>query len=558
MGRPAFALLVVLLLAVAARADGERALRNTAPGVNYVGSAVCAACHEQIYRKFRQTPMGRSMRVGSDPVLLKLASKPVSVAGSQSNRRFDVFRQNDSVYQSESEAGTFQSSFKMEYAVGSGVNGYTYLVRRGDYLFQAPLSYYSRAGKWELSPGYEFADYGFSRAVPEACIVCHSGRPQPVAGQDGRYRDPPFLELAIGCENCHGPGQLHVTEIGKGLKSAGSIVNPAKLAARMAEDICMNCHQRGDTRVLQPGKDYLDFRPGTYLNDTLAIFKLSSGEDADLLEHHSAMKASRCFTASGGRLSCLTCHDPHQSPAGGGGIAWYRSKCLSCHTDRSCKLPIPARQAQGNDCTACHMPKRAAGPISHSALTNHRIPATAGQPDGSGAPPTELIHINQPPGGAALPRVTLLKAYGELMDRQPQFRQRYLELLEVLGGETPNDAFVQAALGRKSLQDPLPEAASRAREQLARAIELGFHAYTVYADLSDAMERLGRLDESARVLADGVTLHPYSPVLYKMLAMRYIGLKQYARAKETMQRYVELFPEDAFMRGLLEKATKQN
>jgi tetratricopeptide (TPR) repeat protein len=117
---------------------------------------------------------------------------------------------------------------------------------------------------------------------------------------------------------------------------------------------------------------------------------------------------------------------------------------------------------------------------------------------------------------------------------------------------------VQAALGRKSLQDPSPKAASRAREQLARAIELGFRANTVYADLSDALERLGRLEESARVLADGVALNPYAPVLYKMLAMRYIGLKQYPQAKEIMQRYVEIFPEDAFMRGLLEKATKQN
>ena len=35
----------------------------------------------------------------------------------------------------------------------------------------------------------------------------------------------------------------------------------------------MNCHQGGNTRVLQPGKDYLDFRPGTPLYET-AIFKL--------------------------------------------------------------------------------------------------------------------------------------------------------------------------------------------------------------------------------------------------------------------------------------------
>src|SRR5713226_5659945 len=129
MGRPALAVLVALL-PPAAWARSNDALRNTAPGVDYVGSPVCAGCHQQIYREFRSTPMGRSMSVGSDPALFKLASKPVTVAGSQANRRFDVFRQGDSVYQSESEAGNFQTSLKLEYAVGSGVNGHTYIVRR--------------------------------------------------------------------------------------------------------------------------------------------------------------------------------------------------------------------------------------------------------------------------------------------------------------------------------------------------------------------------------------------------------------------------------------------
>ena len=84
----------------------------------------------------------------------------------------------------------------------------SYVVRRGDHLFQAPLSYHRRIKKWDLSPGYEHSDYGFSRPILPACIACHSGRPQPIADRQGLFKDPPFKGLAsYGCENCHGPGE---------------------------------------------------------------------------------------------------------------------------------------------------------------------------------------------------------------------------------------------------------------------------------------------------------------------------------------------------------------
>ena len=79
------------------------------------------------------------------------------------------------------------------------------------------------------------------------------------------------MELAIGCENCHGPGQSHVAAAQMG-SPLGSITNPAKLSSWLADNICMSCHQTGDARVLQSGKIYRDFRPGTELDDTLSIF----------------------------------------------------------------------------------------------------------------------------------------------------------------------------------------------------------------------------------------------------------------------------------------------
>src|SRR5206468_9346938 len=57
-----------------------------------------------------------------------------------------------------------------------------------------------------------------------------------------------------------------------------SIVNPAKLTPWLVDNICMRCHQSGQARVLQPGKDYSDFRPGAALDDTLSIFLVRSEE----------------------------------------------------------------------------------------------------------------------------------------------------------------------------------------------------------------------------------------------------------------------------------------
>jgi hypothetical protein len=484
-----------------------------------------------------------------------VGEEPVKVFSAKLNRSFQVFRKDGDIYQNESETdasgGTvFTAAHKLEFAVGSGVNGYTYIVRRGDSLFEAPLSYYSRTKIWELSPGYEFVDYGFNRPVAAACLACHSARPRPVRDRSGLYLDPPFQELAIGCENCHGPGGSHAAAHG----AVKSIVNPAKLTARLAEQICMNCHQGGDTRVLQPGKDYLDFRPGTWLNDTLSIFKLASrNNDEDLLDHHAAMESSKCFGGSGGKLSCLTCHDPHSKPPPAEAAVWYRSKCMTCHSEASCKAPVQSRREHSNDCTACHMPKRDVTVISHSALTNHRIIAYASEllkhtavgSDGG------LIHINPRPGDARLSPLTWLAAYGELLAKGPAVQARYLTLLDQLERDEPNNGVVQAALGSKALRAKSSDSNAKAIAHLTKALELGFSSSTVYADLAEALARDGRLDEAVDVLSRGISANPYAPELYKSLALRYISLKNYAQAKQTMQRYVELFPEDDFMRGLL-------
>jgi predicted CXXCH cytochrome family protein len=520
----------------------------------FVGSRACAGCHRAIHLSYMRTEMGRSMRRASD---LDLPA-PADLELAPLHRRFRVFRRNNKLYQSEyalDESGNriFDDIHEIEFAIGSGVNGYSFVVRRDNYLFEAPLSYYAKRARWDLSPGYESADLGFSRPVAATCVGCHSGRARLIADRDGLYDNVPFDELAIGCENCHGPGALHAAQM-----KPGAIINPARLPPRLAEEICIVCHQMGDARVLEPGKRLSDFRPGMWSSEVLAIFKLPSRqvELSDLLEHPSAMRTSRCFRASGGKLSCLTCHDPHVTPAPIEAAAYYRSKCFTCHTDASCGLPQAQRQQRAaNDCIACHMPKRDVTVVPHTALTNHRIPTRPGQeplPDSSGLTSGgDLMLVNGSPDPNPRPALTMFLAYGQVLRKRTDFAPRYWALLDQLSRTRPDDAVVLAELGRKAMFDPDPENAARAQKYLEKAIEKGSTAPSTFESLAEVFTRGGQREQAIAVLEKGLVLSPYSAVLYESLARTYNALGRPEEVRKTVARYLDLFPEDDAARRLL-------
>lgn len=514
------------------RAIGLLALAAAARAQEYAGSKSCAGCHRQIYDHWVTTPMGRALTPASQH--LALGGGVVTSDGFK--REFTVTIEDGRLVQTESGA-EFRSSHPLAYAIGSGVNGFSFLVQRGDHLFQAPLSYYTRTRQWALSPGYEFADYGFNRPIAAGCIACHSGQPQPVPQRNGQFRDPPFAELAIGCENCHGPGRSHV-------QRKAPIVNPAKLTRALADDICMNCHQGGDTRIPLPGKTELDFHPGRPLSETIAIFKIPrqrGAADSDLLEHHESLRLSACFRGSNGRMSCQSCHNPHATSTD------YRAKCLTCHAKPFAAATHPARD---RDCVTCHMPKRELQVIAHSALTNHRIVRTLAQglPDAA-FPQTDLVLFNP---GRPLPVITRMRAYGQLMEQQPAYRERFDALLTESARAYPSDPLVLAALGRKALR---AQQNDEAITLLKKAIAAGSESASTFEDLGEALARSGALDASAAMLQRGIELAPFAPTLRKSLALRFVKLQRFAEARKTLEDYVALFPEDDFVRRLLKQVT---
>jgi hypothetical protein len=561
-----------------ARANFPRATSihylNAAPGVRYVGSKACSRCHEEIYRTYTRTLMGRSMALPSDPSQLNFPRTTITIRVEKLKRDYQTFRSGTDLYQSEYELGpdgvpVFRDIRRISFVLGAGENGIGYLVQQGNYLFEAPLSYYAKPHAWELSPGYEFADYGFLRTIPPDCIVCHSGRPRPVADRPGLYRNPPFEELAIGCENCHGPGQLHVAERTQGAPVAGtvdpSIVNPADLSGWLANNLCMVCHQGGDTRILQPGKTYLDFRPGVPLDRTVGIFAVPFTPQAPpqdpLLQQYVQMVLSKCYRGSGGRLTCIICHNPHFQPTAAEAPAYYREKCLGCHTEHSCKLPV-TRRLRGfppDDCIGCHMPRQNLEKISHSALTNHRIIAYPGEPFPNAAyhmtTPllADLVHLDAVPGEAHKPVApfVLLQAYGQLMESHPEYKTRYYQLLDKLALLEPHNPLILSAVGRRALLSGTADAVAEAQKAIGQAIAAGSTVASDFELDANLLTHLGRAQDAINILNRGIVLNPYSTRLYKMLALTYIRAREYSRALKTMKQELKIFPEDSLMRMLV-------
>jgi Tetratricopeptide repeat len=551
-------------------APASAAISGIAPNrAGYVGSKVCARCHAPIASKYSRTDMGRSMSEIT-PTLFEQIPTAASVVDDRIHRHFDVRADDGKLLQSEYEIGNdgrevSRETHSVEWIIGSGANGFGALIKRGEFLFEAPLSFYSKTQAWALSPGYEFGDYGFNRPILPGCIACHSGRPQAVLGGNGRFLDPPFHELPIGCENCHGPGEAHVREMREGDSSAEghthSIVNPAKLEPWLADNICMSCHQTGDAIVLKPGKDYRDFKPGTPLDDTLGIFMVPPQRDSsqsDLLEHYFSMTLSKCYRSSGGQLSCITCHDPHLQPVAQDVPAYYRQKCLSCHTEKSCALPLGIRQRKtpSDDCAGCHMPKRDVQVIAHAVLTNHRIVAQTEEPYPDAAfhmttpQMPDLVHLSAIPGkrDEPVPPVVLLQAYSQLMTPNPEYRGRYFALGKKLELSDSENVDVLEALAALSLEQKNDQAAIR---YLKSAVEHGATSPLSYEQLSSLLVQQRRYQEAVDVLERVVKQMPYDALLYRLLGSSYLSLHKNSEATALLQQAIQVFPQDAVLRKLL-------
>jgi tetratricopeptide (TPR) repeat protein len=361
---------------------------NTLQGAGYVGTRRCIECHADQHETYLATAHSRSMSA-VDP-----AREPGNgefVHGA-SSRKYLSFRQGDRLRHRESlwaDDGNeiLLCDYPLSYLVGSGRFARTYLVEDQGFLVESPLTWYVSLDKWAMSPGYDAPHHrSFHRTIEHSCLYCHAGNCQPVESNDQRLE---LVELAIGCERCHGPGSLHVARHAAGNAQAApegdrTIVNPSRLPRDLAEAVCHQCHLTSEVQIAVRGRSPADFRPALRWQDFAIDYEFDDpAADMTVVGHVAQMRQSRCYQQSDS-LTCITCHAQHEPVAAAQRIAHYRATCQQCHAEPACRVELATRTAQNaNDCVACHMPQSSTD-VPHVAFTHHRIgihsPAAASRP----------------------------------------------------------------------------------------------------------------------------------------------------------------------------------
>lgn len=285
---------------------------------------------------------------------------------------------------------------------------------QGREVFHLPFTYLIDEGRWVerneafLAPPEDpFGEVLWN----DVCIECHSTAGQP-RFVDGQPSEPAVVELGIACESCHGPAREHIEanrspwlRFIKRDREDDTVVNPARLDARRASQVCGHCHSissypsadrfRGHWNEYEPGDEFetdgrVMIRPGS--DDPLqeaVVAEMARAEQGrfprDRFWSDGAVRVagremndtvgSPCF--EGGEFSCMSCHSMHeyedtddQLASGMRGDA----ACTQCHPQFEANVTAHTKHAPdspGSRCMNCHTPYTTYGLLK--AIRSHRV-----------------------------------------------------------------------------------------------------------------------------------------------------------------------------------------
>lgn len=407
----------------------------------YVGDSACMRCHGAIAQAYSRTWKAHSL-LPVTPNLSRIEDFTQPAVYDPHSRFYYRTRwEGDSLYLYEYRLQGRDTVYlrreRLDFVVGSGHQTRSYLLWRNGFLYEAPLTWYVRPARWDLSPGYaEGRNSRFSREIQPACLACHASGWVAVPWTYHRYVQ---VGGPLGCESCHGPGSAHVQD------PTDTTYYWSRWSPQQQMDVCSRCHLEGLAVEKRPG-----WQPGEALAAYWAIFLPERPELGrfGIASHAERLLRSACYKKGG--LTCTSCHHPHPTQA----QPTYEQRCLSCHA-RGCGSP----EHPSAGCVSCHMPQGETSDIPHTRFTDHFIRVVRGE---AAAPVEEarLLCATEPAPDTAWIGEAYLKWYQE-EHPDPARLAKALEFLERKGRP---EAQARAWLFQGEAHKALPWAEEALRE----------------------------------------------------------------------------------------------
>lgn len=521
----------------------------------YVDAAWCTQCHADIAKTYALTGMSRSFsKITADAMEEKFPDGQAYFhAASQSY--FAIVKRDGEVFERRWQSGfngqeTNVEEKRIDYVLGSGNHAKTYLhLTARNTLQQLPLGWYAEnGGTWGMIPGFDRADYpGSTRLVHYECMFCHNGYPKVPDGHAEEDAEPVFeqpLPTGIDCQRCHGPGQRHIETVGKPGATAqeirASIVNPGRLSPEREMEVCMECHLE-TTSLLLPhsiqrvNRGPFSYIPGQLLADFRLSFDRAPGQNKRFEVAGAAyrLRESQCFLQTqknddAHRLTCTTCHNPHDIPRGEAAKTHYNAVCNECHATTIARAVSEGSHPSDTDCISCHMPKRRTDDAIHIVMTDHLIQRR---------PPPDLLAAKneyyETPATSYKGEVTLYYP--------PSLAPTPLNQLDVAAAQVKDES---------NLREGIPKLAALIQK---------YHpaGATYYVDLADALHSAGNAAASTAMYREALQHAPDSSFILLKLGVAQVDWQQWSRAETTLRGLVDKTPNDPVAWALLGQALFQ-
>ncbi len=515
-------------------------------------NAACASCHREIYERYKKTPMAHASGPAAEGFY---AADFVHGASGVHYRLTEDAGKVWLSYEREAltrgAVGALKGRQELKYFVGSGRRGRTYLFEVQGYWFESPINWYAKKRVWDMAPGHlQDREAPLALPVDSGCLRCHaSGVRSALADARNHYAGEPFAAGGIGCASCHGDGSAHVASSGKVRMLDIDGLEPVR-----RDSVCLSCHLEGQVSVERLGKRMEQFQPGDNLFDyaQFFVYRDEEGSGGRATSQWKALLTSACKRKSGDRMTCTTCHDPHGSPAPEQRVAFYRQKCLACHTGAKF---AEKHHAENQDCTACHMARLSSSDIAHEQVTDHSIRKRASEERLPETASGELVSV----GGLKTSDRELGLAYAQMAVRGDQAAgARAIELLRKAEKESAaaeGDAALHERLG--FLEQVSGDANAAAKEY---RLALAADAYDAVAagDLGLIEARKHNVVEAIQLWKGVVAHDPTATATAMNLSIEECAAGDGGAALMTLDRALEFSPDDTAARDLAEQIRAGN